>query len=98
MKTEETNNLSLEIDKLNTKLKKSNYLDIKENEKMNEEYESDINCNCNINVDSEKINASYESIFSIISRNDSDCYELKTSGIENDFQKKLLHKIHLYQN
>ena len=33
MKTEETNNLSLEIDKLNTKLKKSNYLDIKENEK-----------------------------------------------------------------
>jgi hypothetical protein len=90
MKTEETNNLSLEIDKLNTKLKKSNYLDIKENEKMNEEYESDINCNCNINVDSEKINASYESIFSIISRNDSDCYELKTSGIENDFQKEVI--------
>ena len=32
MKTEENNNLFLEIDKLNTKLKKSNYLDIKENE------------------------------------------------------------------
>ena len=90
MKTEENNHLSLEIDKLNTKLKKSNYLDIKENEKMNEEYGSDINCNYNINVDSEKIIASYESIFSIISRNDSDYYELKISGIGNDFQKEVI--------
>ena len=88
MKTEEKNNLSLEIDKLNTKLKKSNYLYINENEKMNEEYGSDINCN--INIDSGKRNTSYESIFSIISRNDSDCYELKISGIENDFQKEII--------
>ena len=88
MKTEEKNNLSLEIDKLNTKLKKSNYLYINENEKMNEEYGSDINYN--INIDSGKRNTSYESIFSIISRNDSDCYELKISGIENDFQKKII--------
>ena len=90
MKTEENNNLFLEIDKLNTKLKKSNYLDIKESEKMNKEYGSDINCNYNINVDSEKINASYESIFSVISRNDSDCFELKISGIGNDFQKEVI--------
>ena len=88
MKTEEKNNLSLEIDKLNTKLKKFNYLYINENEKMNEEYGSDINCN--INIDSGKRNTSYESIFSIISRNDSDCYELKISGIENDFQKEII--------
>ena len=85
MKTEENNNLSLKIDKLNTKLQKSSYLDNKENEKMNEENEGDINYN--INIDLEKRNKSYESIFSLISRKDSDCYELKISGIENDFHK-----------
>jgi len=52
MKTEENNDLSLEIDKLNIKLKNSYYLDIKENEKINEENENDINYN--FNVDSEK--------------------------------------------
>ena len=65
-------------------MKKSSYLDIKENEKMNEGIEGDINYN--INVDLEKRNK-YESIFSLISRNDSDCYELKISGIGNDFHK-----------
>jgi len=88
MKTEENNDLSLEIDKLNIKLKNSYYLDIKENEKINEENENDINYN--FNVDSEKKNTSYESIFSIISRNDSDCYELKISGIGDDFQKEVI--------
>jgi len=37
-----------------------------------------------------KKNTSYESIFSIISRNNSYCYELKISGIGDDFQKEVI--------